>query len=90
MEIAVGRVADEREPEFSIVRSMSGMLRKTGRGSFLNVELAIQIGRKDGMDGAAVNVIGLSMTVIGVRMDVKQRNREYPDDDPDSHRSGRP
>jgi hypothetical protein len=45
-------------------------------------KLAVQITREDRMQGAAVDMPGLSMVMVRVRMDMEQGNREEPHDHP--------
>lgn len=67
----------------------SGVSEVIGR-VLVVVELAVQIGREDRMDRPAVDMPGYSMVTIRFRMDVEQRDRKYPCDDPGLQHAVRP
>ena len=51
---------------------------------------ALQVLRKDGVEDPTVDMIGYSMTMIRIGMDVDQRDHEHPEDQPQDRNDAKP
>ena len=96
---AVWRGGEKGEPNLGVAQEIcrGAEERKNQRLNHRSVMLlsrmpvfALQVLREDGVEDPTVDMIGYAMTMIRIGMDVDQRDREHPEDQPQDRNDTKP